>query len=1486
MGAVESRPSGGGSPADGALDDEPYDAWRGSSTSANRRVSARARFRASGTRFEDEATSSDTETRDVLETEDAFANRGSTRFTEKTAAARLASPFRALSVSLLSYLRAAKVLHQPFAPFAPFETLETLLSSAEAALGGRRRGADASALDVPDAEDAPSGETYLAKPTSLHERVLAFQYERASGAGASSRLVGASRLLADAPGFDHPGYARSLREASESLDETHNASTPGSVLTVVITPTPLDANDDANDVRPEIDPKSSSGSSGSFPSRLFGGETRVRAFECRWERPRSAEILPMETILCVCGAMHEWLAGDDARVVCLHARGGFRSGTASLLRFLTACYLCYAGEHEFAADALDAVSSAPPGWVAGRLRRDENSNDGGDSRIDGGFVPPSARSAIRRGFSYLASPTKPRRFDASSRSGGSALATAAQRRYAQWLVAAMDAFGTRVSNDGMRVANVVRRRRLAPSRRNVAARLRRVTISSALASPTKKNGPRDVTDGFRPYALVHCRGALVGVSFGADGSPPRRFESDAADSRGPIELRLRSVARRPRVPNASISESADAEKAFSKNVEKASFEHLESGVIVSDDVTVSLYHWTGDRDVDESTPFATFAFHTGFVEPRATRASGRQLDRARGARALPESFFIDVHLEEPLPAGSEAQRLAGEEDTEETWTTSREPSLGGHRRLGDTDTEETVSFRDFEPDSEDSEDEDAFHEAAGSLPASPTSPARGASSVSVGATPEPERTERETNRAGTFSVATQRVVSDDSDDAYASARRSLEARVTSAARVLGEGRAETRGSPPAGDENENENQSAFAEEPPARGSSAKALSFSDTEKKIVDRRSFAETTAFAAPASPPPPTTTKTPVAPNPSPKRLSPPPPPPPPPPPRATGSIPPPPPPPPVRIKGNPPPPPPPPPPGGGLGVRAPPPPPPPPGAPPVAFRRAPALRRCFWDKVTHTRGTWWEDLRGDDTAVSGETPALSPALGPAREASLRKAFAAAEPASRRGGGNGDGRRRGGAAAASRRSARGAPRVVSVQRANNVSIVLARLRVADTRGELNAPTHEALARAAASGNFRGALDADTLAALLAAAPTEEETRAFADACPPPSRFRVARRSVNRDDTIRYDTTHTNEPAKEPQEEDTETETETLARLSDPERFLCLMARVPRVREKLAAASFAAEFDETAAGVAAALDAVRVACDEVRRSRQLKAVLAAALAAGNVLNEGTPRGEAAGFTLDSLHKLADVKSARLSALTGGATGDAADAADAETRDAGTVADGSAADHGVDGTLLDFVVAAADARLRGDGEYEDDEDPSDVASVASRFSLASELSACEAASRWSRADLASALARLELGARHAAFEAERARVAADELAERESLERESGQERSGTHQSSALVDLRRCAAALAEFVGDSEPRRRALSAHAAFVDEKFFALCAYVGEGHGYEKEGNAVNTSRDVSELFGGLWAFAASVDAARERRLARAAEARGAEKDRRDRR
>ena len=169
----------------------------------------------------------------------------------------------------------------------------------------------------------------------------------------------------------------------------------------------------------------------SFPSHLFGGDARVLFFECQWEWPRSAEIIPMDTILSLCFAMREWLEKDDARVVCLHARGTHGSGTASLLRFLTACYLCYAGEHEFAADALNAVSSPPPGWIHKRTRR-----DGADDEV---YSRPF--DSIRRGFSYLASPTKPRRLSAAN-NDGSALATAAQRRYAQWLIAAMEAVGS------------------------------------------------------------------------------------------------------------------------------------------------------------------------------------------------------------------------------------------------------------------------------------------------------------------------------------------------------------------------------------------------------------------------------------------------------------------------------------------------------------------------------------------------------------------------------------------------------------------------------------------------------------------------------------------------------------------------------------------------------------------------------------------------------------------------------------------------------------------------------------------------------------------------------------------------------------------------------------------------------------------------------------------------------------------------------------
>ena len=56
------------------------------------------------------------------------------------------------------------------------------------------------------------------------------------------------------------------------------------------------------------------------------------------------------------------------------------------------------------------------------------------------------------------------------------------------------------------------------------------------------------------------------------------------------------------------------------------------------------------------------------------------------------------------------------------------------------------------------------------------------------------------------------------------------------------------------------------------------------------------------------------------------------------------------------------------------------------------------------------------------------------------------------------------------------------------------------------------------------------------------------------------------------------------------------------------------------------------------------------------------------------------------------------------------------------------------------------------------------------------------------------------------------------------------------------------------------------------MDAKYRALCAYVGESDGSDPSTspNAAAPARGPEEIFGGLFAFARSVDAARERRAA----------------
>ena len=97
---------------------------------------------------------------------------------------------------------------------------------------------------------------------------------------------------------------------------------------------------------------------------------------------------------------------------------------------------------------------------------------------------------------------------------------------------------------------------------------------------------------------------------------------------------------------------------------------------------------------------------------------------------------------------------------------------------------------------------------------------------------------------------------------------------------------------------------------------------------------------------------------------------------------------------------------------------------------------------------------------------------------------------------------------------------------------------------------------------------------------------------------------------------------------------------LSPPERFLLAMADVPRLVPKISALIFRLQFRGLCTVALAGMKTLRAACAEVRGSSRLRAVLAAALAAGNRLNAGSHRGGAEGLRLESLLKMSDVKAA------------------------------------------------------------------------------------------------------------------------------------------------------------------------------------------------------------------------------------------------------
>ncbi len=95
------------------------------------------------------------------------------------------------------------------------------------------------------------------------------------------------------------------------------------------------------------------------------------------------------------------------------------------------------------------------------------------------------------------------------------------------------------------------------------------------------------------------------------------------------------------------------------------------------------------------------------------------------------------------------------------------------------------------------------------------------------------------------------------------------------------------------------------------------------------------------------------------------------------------------------------------------------------------------------------------------------------------------------------------------------------------------------------------------------------------------------------------------------------------------------------PEQFLIVLADIPRLDRKLNVLLFKKQFDQLVSGANRGMDALNVACRQIKDSRRLKCVFASILAAGNALNADTVRAGAKAIKLESILVLSGVKVVR-----------------------------------------------------------------------------------------------------------------------------------------------------------------------------------------------------------------------------------------------------
>ncbi|KAK4386208.1 Formin-like protein 3 [Sesamum angolense] len=98
------------------------------------------------------------------------------------------------------------------------------------------------------------------------------------------------------------------------------------------------------------------------------------------------------------------------------------------------------------------------------------------------------------------------------------------------------------------------------------------------------------------------------------------------------------------------------------------------------------------------------------------------------------------------------------------------------------------------------------------------------------------------------------------------------------------------------------------------------------------------------------------------------------------------------------------------------------------------------------------------------------------------------------------------------------------------------------------------------------------------------------------------------------------------------------LALLGPAERFLKVLVEIPFAFKRLEALLFVSTFQEDFSSLKEALATLEVASTELKNSRLFLKLLEAVLKTGNRMNDGTYRGGAMAFKLDTLLKLSDIK--------------------------------------------------------------------------------------------------------------------------------------------------------------------------------------------------------------------------------------------------------